>query len=132
MGYDGALTMCKNVVYWCMRGQGPRSLGILPVVGSLVVVALLIVVALQIYGGGKHGDGQTVTEPIERAAIIQCKTQIRNLATMIGMYSAENGRYPAGLRDLENVTDEMLYCPVTRRPYSYDPTSGKVWCPDHP
>jgi len=115
-----------------MKDQGPRSLGVLPIIGSLMVLALLIVVALQIYTGEKNQDIQTITKPIERASILQCRTQIRNLRTTIEMYSVQYGKYPADLRTLENIDESMRYCPVTRNAYSYDPETGKVTCPDHP
>ncbi|MBN2621258.1 type II secretion system protein GspG [candidate division WOR-3 bacterium] len=115
-----------------MKDRGPRSLGVIPIAGSLVVVAFLIVLAVQIYGGGKGKDGQAITKPIEQASALQCRTQVRNLKTAIEMYCAENGQYPADLQELGNVGEDMLYCPVTRSAYFYDPQTGRVWCPDHP
>jgi hypothetical protein len=115
-----------------MRDHGSRSLGILPVVGSLIVLALLIIVALQVYGGGKDNAGPAVTAPIERASALQCRTQVRNVTTAIEFYAARHGYYPADLHDLENMADEMFYCPVTKTPYVYDPQTGQVRCPDHP
>ena len=120
------------MVYCVMEHHGSRSLGILPVVGSLLVLALLIVVALQVYGGGKDQDGQTVTAPIERASALQCRAQVRNVTTALEFYAAQHGSYPADLHDLETMSDEMFYCPVTKTPYVYDPQTGKVRCPDHP
>jgi hypothetical protein len=119
------------LVYFPMKDRAPRSLGLIPIIGSLLIVAILVVVAVQIYGGGKGEETETLTKSIDRAAGVQCRTQIRNLTVALEFYITQHGHFPSDLNGLEHVTTEMLVCPVTQEPYGYDHETGKVYCPEH-
>jgi hypothetical protein len=114
-----------------MKERAPRSLGLIPIVGSLLIVAILIVVAVQIYGGGQGTETETMTKSIDRASEVQCRTQLRNLAVAIELYSVQYGQFPSDLTALESIPAEMFMCPVTRQPYVYDRETGEAYCPEH-
>ena len=131
MSMDHGLTYWTGMVYYCMKERAPRSLGLIPIVGSLLIVAILIVVAVQVYGGGKGTETETMTKSIDRAAEVQCRTQLRNLEVALEFYNVQHGHFPSGLEELEGLSAEMRVCPVTQQPYVYDQETGKAFCPEH-
>jgi hypothetical protein len=107
------------------------GMALISIVISLLIGALVIIIALSVYKGGSKTTPEEIEKPINRAARVQCISRIRQIETEIAMYRAEHGTLPARLEDLENLSDEVLCCPVTNEPYHYDPNTGKVSCPTH-
>ncbi len=102
----------------------------LSVILSLLIVAVIILAALMLYKGSPT-QGNSVTSPIERGKAVQCLAQVRRVELAIRMYQANKGTYPSSLDELETLSSEDFYCPVTGSPFDYDPRTGKVTCPDH-
>lgn len=114
-----------------MKNRDSRGMALISIIISLLIMALLVYVALTLYSGGKDNATETITAPIERSRAVQCFAQIRKVETAIKMYLAEHGRYPSSLNEIEDLTKEDFYCPVTNNPYNYNPGTGKITCPDH-
>ncbi len=57
----------------------------------------------------------------------------RQIRQALQMYEQTNEKKPAALSDLKSngVTNAMLICPVTKKPYVYNQTTG-VHCTDPP
>ncbi len=107
-----------------------RTYALIGFLVALVIVAILVYKAGILYTRGSEGS-QVVTSPIERANRTQCTAQIRKLQMAIQHYFSENGRYPANLVDLGDISSAELNCPVTGDAYIYDPERGMVMCPQH-
>ena len=115
-----------------MKKINSQGMALISIVISLVITAILIVVVLTLYTGGKTGEDDVITSPIERSKSVQCLSQIRRLDIGIQMFLAENSRYPASLDELEDFSEDEFYCPATNNKYNYNSGSGKITCPDHP
>jgi type II secretory pathway pseudopilin PulG len=126
------LTIFRDRIYYFnMENHETRGMALISMIISLLIMALLIYVALTLYSGGKDNATETITVPIERGRAVQCLAQIRKVETAIQMYLAENGRYPSSLNEVDDLTKEDFYCPVTNNLYNYNPRTGKITCPDH-
>lgn len=99
---------------------------------SLLIVAIIILTALMLYRGGTTHETGPVTRPIEKGKAVQCLAQVRRVEMAIKTYQAVTGNYPSTLDELETLSPEDFYCPVTNNPYEYNPRTGTVTCPDHP
>lgn len=124
------------------RGMGALSL----VISAVIVLALMFVFFKAMPGGGKGGEklipgseqlqrrpGQSIPEAaIDKAKGVQCQNNLRQVRLALQMAAGEEEARPAALFQLSPryVPAEMLSCPVSGQPYSYDPTppTGKVWC----
>ncbi len=115
-----------------MRNEEFQGMALISIILSLLIVAIIILTALMLYKGGSTQETGSVTTPIEKGKAIKCLAQIRRVEIAIKMYQAENSNYPSTLDELETLSSEDFYCPVTNSPYGYDPHTGKVTCPDHP
>ena len=98
---------------------------------SLLIAAIIVYVAITLYTGGKDQD-EVIKSPLERGKGVQCLAQIRRIETALQMYRAEHAQYPSDLSELDDLSDDEFFCPVTGSRYDYNPTTGKVTCPDHP
>ena len=58
-------------------------------------------------------------------------TQIKKVELKVHLYYVEKSQYPEDLSSLEGVSDIDLRCPVTKNIYLYDPSTGRISCPDH-
>lgn len=114
-----------------MENHETRGMALISIIISLLIMALLIYVALTLYSGGKDNATETITAPIERGRAVQCLAQIRKVEIATQMYLAENGRYPSSLNEVEDLTKEDFYCPVTKNLYNYNPRTGEITCPYH-
>jgi prepilin-type N-terminal cleavage/methylation domain-containing protein len=98
----------------------------------LIVIAIIALVVVGYYGlsdGG--GDGNAVDKPstprqaIDRGKLAECAANLRNLRAEIEMFYAEHGRYPEKF----NPSGSAGTCPVSGKPYVYDPqTERKIYC----
>jgi|UniRef100_A0A7V3VV34 hypothetical protein len=107
-----------------------RAYALIGLIIGLVIVGILVYRAGVTYTHGTR-DGQSAVAPPERANILRCQAQIKRIEDAIRLYYIENGRYPERLEELRDILPQETYCPITGRPYLYEPTSGIVICPDH-
>lgn len=104
----------------------------------LVVLAIIAVAAAAIYpryvGGGSHstaaGQRPDPPAPMERAEGVECTSNLGQIRAAINMYQSSNGSFPASMDDLRSngVTSSISSCPVSKKPYAYDASTGKVSC----
>ncbi len=107
-------------------------MAVITLVLSLLIVAALAMLAVA-YLSGRSGQGAGQLEaPVDRAHSVECLARVRVVETQIRLYSVQNGAYPEQLDKVDGLVKEDLCCPVYRRPYEYDPGTGRVRCPDHP
>lgn len=98
----------------------------------LVVVSIMLILAnvlLRGYmGAGSKTPGGPAT-PKERAQGVDCMNNLRQDRMAIDMYqqTGEQQQYPASLAD-SGVSGQVTQCPISQKPYSYDPSTGRVWC----
>jgi hypothetical protein len=81
--------------------------------------------------GTKGEEGKPLpVVAMDRARGVACETNLRQLRLAIQSASQGDEGPPASLADLASlgVVSEMRNCPVSGKPYSYDPKLGKVWC----
>jgi hypothetical protein len=106
-------------------------MAVISILISLIVAAIIVYVAITLYTGGSGQEG-TIKSPIERGEAVKCAAQIRRIETALQVYRIEHSQYPQVLSDLEELSEDEFYCPVTGSRYDYDQTTGRVTCPDHP
>ncbi len=107
---------------------------------SLVISMAIILVLVWIffsYGTRSMGGGSALGPPeqaIQKAKDVQCQQDLRQirLALQQASMSEPSERFPPDLSNL-GYSEDQLKCPVSGQPYSYDPSTGKVWCtyPQH-
>ncbi|MFA0748697.1 hypothetical protein [Fervidibacter sp.] len=115
-----------------MRGQ---TLAVL-----LVVVLIIAIVAAFIYlsqhAQSPQQKGQqaqtTYGAALQRAKEVECMNNLHQIRQAIQMFVAEQGTNPPSLQSVRLPAGVQPICPVTKVPYTYDPTTGKVMCPQHP
>lgn len=106
-----------------MRRRGGRALVEILVV--VVIVALLAALYLRLSRGSSPGAGRSIPKAAtDKARDIECANNLKQLRALLEMTNADAGRYPAAL----NPRSAMSRCPVSDKPYSYDPRTGRVWC----
>lgn len=99
----------------------------------LVVLAILLVLAIWLLprytGRGTEPSGQPRKTPENAALAVQCRNNLQQVRLAIRMARPTGEEsLPASLQEL-HLPAEMLYCPVSRQPYWYDPQAGRVQCP---
>ncbi len=104
-------------------------------IGMLVVLVIIGLLAVSLYGlkGGKGEQGKGKSIParaIEKAESVECQSYVNQLRQAVKMSTMEGEPPPASLADLK--MDSIGKCPVSGKPYSYDPKTGRVWCETHP
>ncbi|MCD6361837.1 MAG: hypothetical protein J7M38_13355 [Armatimonadetes bacterium] len=100
----------------------------------LLVVAIIALVAGAYYGLGRKspdqsGDGGAHTTPgqaIEKAKTVECANNLRQLRMLIQAEMTVDGEYPKKLN--AEAGGDLTHCPVSGKPYQYDPRTGRVWC----
>ncbi len=106
------------------------------IIGMLVVLAIIGILAVGLYGlGGDRGksDGEKKSIParaMDKAESVQCQSNLNQLRQAISMQTMEGQPPPRSLAELR--LDSISTCPVSGKPYKYDPGSGRVWCETHP
>ncbi len=110
-------------------------------ISLLVVLALIGLLAVSLYGlGGKkdagtsngaNGESQSIpARAIDKAEDVTCQSNLRQLRQGVSMYTMSGDPAPSSLADLK--MDSITRCPISGKPYRYDPQTGKVWCETHP
>lgn len=101
----------------------------------LIVVAIIALIIVGYYGlSGRGEEGaansagverpSTPKQAIDRAKLVECASNLRNLRAEIEMFNAEHGRYPEKF----NPSGSVGTCPVSGKPYVYEPQTGRIYC----
>ncbi len=94
----------------------------------LIVVAIIAVLAgVYLGGSGKANKAHKKTTPaqaLEKAHGVECANNLNQLRAMIQMEVADKGGYPKAL----DPRVALNRCPVSDKPYVYDPQTGTVKC----
>ena len=114
------------------RGNGVQARGFALV--GLLLVLVIIGLALGAYLGlGRKQadveDGRATTTPgraIEKAKSVECASNLRQLRMLVQTEMTVEGEYPRKLN--ADSGGALTHCPVSGKPYSYDPRTGRVWC----
>ena len=118
-------------IYLNMAKLTRRGFAVISLVLALVVIALIVVVAVAYLGRQESAGPGEVSAPIARAKGVDCLAQIKKVELQVHLYYVEKSQYPEDLSGLEGVSDSDLQCPVTNSIYLYDPSTGRISCPDH-
>jgi len=131
-----------------MRVDNRGSFGLI----ALLVAVLIVVIAAAIYFGGNGGAGlgtvkkdsklldtkskkQTVVgQAIDTGKAADCRERLSQIRTGIATFKTTGGddRNPQSLKDIGlGVGMDFFQCPVSGKPYTYDPATGAVKCPTH-
>lgn len=120
-----------------MKQRGNTLVGLLV---TIVLIALLSAVFM--YGSGTfskehkspRADGKGTTVPglvKANAEDTVCRSNLSQVRQSLMIYgSTVDEAKPASLDDLK-LPAQVLECPIGHEKYTYDPTSGQVYCP-HP
>lgn len=125
------MTIKGALIYsYIMESRSQQGMAAITLVIALLIIGIIVIAALSVYTGGT-GDKESVTAPIERAKNVQCFSQIRRVEMSIQTYRYEHGHFPQSLSELDDMSNNDFYCPVTGSPYEYDANTGTLSCPDH-
>lgn len=99
---------------------------------SAVALVLGGCMALSVDGNQRKDQvGETVVgQSFARAKDGVCMQNIRQVRQGIQVYLTSNDGPPPSLADIR-FPQELLVCPIDKKPYTYDPAAGTVKC-DHP
>lgn len=66
---------------------------------------------------------------VQKSMGTKCESNLQQLRELITMAKTDNGdeSYPASLADIPEAS-RISKCPISKNPYEYDPTTGKVHC----
>ncbi len=106
----------------------------------LVVILIIAIIAAFIYIGQQtptnRQSGQqaqtTYGAALERAKEVECMNNLHQVRQAIQMFVAEQGANPPNLQSVRFPAGVQPICPIAKVPYTYDPTTGTVKCPQHP
>ncbi|MER3501880.1 MAG: hypothetical protein C4295_10510 [Candidatus Fervidibacterota bacterium] len=107
---------------------------------ALLVVTLIIAIIAAFLYVGRQGETQrqrgqqqtTYGMALERAKEVECMNNLHQIRSAIQMLVAENGANPPNLHSVRLPAGVQPVCPITKVPYTYDPPTGTVKCPQHP
>lgn len=111
-------------------------------VATLIVLAIIAILAAVYFmprgGQSTRKDGKGTTIPgavMYKAKDTVCKHNLDQIRQLIYVQTETSGEdtptYPATLKEIRGVTDDLSKCPVGKEPYEWDQNGGKVRCP-HP
>lgn len=119
-----------------------RESGQVGLLALVVGVALIAIIAAVVWT--KMGHQQRAQQPmplpttartvpgqaLEQGSAVECISNLRSIRQAIEMSKATDEAPPPSLSALSSsgITPSMLSCPVSHRPYQYDPRTGRVWC----
>ena len=119
-----------------MRNRAVRGRRGFVLIEILVVIAIIALVVVGYYGLSNKGEGtgegedaiekpSTPKQALDRAKLAECAANLRNLRAEIEMFQIEHGRLPEKF----NPSGAVGTCPVSGKPYVYDPQSErKIYC----
>jgi hypothetical protein len=121
-------------------------------VGLLVAVVIVIVVAAVMMGNSKNGpvpstvgkntgvlDSKSKKETVfgrsmDTAKATDCRERLNQIRMGIQTWKASEAteQNPRTLKDIGlGVGSDYYQCPMSNKPYTYDPATGIVKCPTH-
>jgi len=80
----------------------------------------------QQYHPGLEGAQSIPGKALAKAEGTVCQEQLQQLRQSIRMDMDQSGQPPASLDT--GATAAISKCPISGKPYGYDPQTGKVWC----
>ncbi len=114
-----------------VRGLRFRAFSLIEILVVLVIIVVLSSITYSVMVGHSTGApaGKAHT-PMERAKDVVCIEDLRSVRQSIeASHSSDaDGKYPAALTDLRELSSELRICPEGKEPYQYDPTTGTVQC----
>lgn len=107
-----------------MRRQGFALVELLVVV---VIVAALVVAYVGFRGRSEKAGPETVpAKAIQKAESVECQSNLSQIRQLLQMEAMDSEQYPARID--QGATASISKCPVSGKPYSYNPQTGQVWC----
>ncbi|MGQ9463947.1 MAG: type II secretion system protein [Candidatus Fervidibacter sp.] len=106
----------------------------------LVVILIIAIVAAFIYlskpaqspqTGGQEAR-TTYGAALQRAKEVECMNNLHQVRQAVQMFAAEQGANPPSLQSVRFPAGVQPFCPIAKVPYTYDPNTGTVKCPQHP
>jgi hypothetical protein len=119
-------------------------------IGLLVTLVIIVAAVAVIYGNGgglttvkkdsplldQSSTKKTVLgKALDTSKSAVCRSQLDQLRAGIESYktTSTDGSLPKTLKDIGlGVSNTFYQCPVSDKPYVYDPATGRVMCPTHP
>lgn len=108
--------------------NGREGQTLIALVLTIVIIAIL---AMTLVGKrGKEGREDSVAQRVQQQAVgVDCRNNLSQIRQAIQMRSSETeNQRPASMDELREIPSEMRKCPVSGKPYVYDPTTGTVRC----
>jgi len=116
-------------------------------IGLLVTVVIIVVVAAYYFGGSgstvkknsalldsKSQKNTVFGQAIDTGKAADCRERLNQIRTGIQSYktTGTDDRNPQSFKDIGlSVGPDYFACPVSKKPYTYDPATGTVKCPTH-
>ena len=109
------------------RSTPGRGLALVELLVAIVIIAILATVFYGLWGRGKGGKAKsTPGEAINEAKGVDCQSRLSQLRMSLSMDMMDSGQPPATIpADASSIST----CPVSGKPYAYDPRTGQVACP---
>jgi prepilin-type N-terminal cleavage/methylation domain-containing protein len=102
---------------------------------EILVVALIILILAafllpRYLGDIKDEHNKRVKSPIKQARGVECQSNLQQIRQAYTMATSFGETRPQSLADLRSngVTESITVCPVSKKPYQFDPASGRAWC----
>lgn len=113
------------------RGQ---TLAVL-LVAVLVIAIVVVFMMFSRQASTPQQKGQqaqtTYGVALQRAKEVDCMNNLRQIRMSVQQSVAETGTTPTTLQAVRLPKGLQIVCPVTKAPYTYDPNTGTVRCPQH-
>lgn len=115
-------------------GRGQTLAVLLVAILVIAIVAAFVLLSRQAFLPTRSGQSPQTTygAAMQRAREVECMNNLRQIRSAIQMFVAENGTNPPNLQSLRLPATAQPVCPLTKTPYTYDPNTGIVKCPQHP
>jgi len=119
-------------------------------IGLVLAAAIIVALVVVLYGGagGKLSPrsrleqaeketgtkvevkpGQSVVGAVrDKSMDPVCQSNLRQIRAYLQMSQASDGQYPPTLEARKIGSGSILVCPLSKQPYSYDPSTGTVRC----
>ena len=101
-----------------------RGVLLVELIVVVVIISILAVVYLRVSGGRKTSAASSPGAALQKAHGVECASNINQSRALLQMNSMEDGTYPAVL----DPNESLNRCPVSGKPYWYDPQTGRVQC----
>lgn len=104
-----------------------RGFALIELLVVIAIVAILVVAYMGFRGKGSKAGPETIPgKAIQKAESVECQSNVNQIRQMIQMDAVDTEQYPARID--QGATASISKCPVSGKPYSYNPQTGQVWC----